>query len=322
MDLYKQLPSYRLGAGIRTEFGTMLPPGAQAFYVRSGSPVNGDDQQIGRRVYTTLNQALSYCRAGRGDVVYVLAGHTENIDTAAKMSNLVAGTRIIGCGHGNLRPTFTWTAATATWLMNQDNVSLENLILNMDPGTGTVTVAAPMTISGAGCAIIGCKIRMGTDANSLVTIGITTTAAADDLSMVNNEIYGATAAACTTMIQFVGADRLKFLGNKVIGASSAVGVGVIRFLTTASTDILMTGNNFIQNNLASSTAAVTGMAGLTGLVDYTTLAVLGNPAANGLVIGNVDGAWSTSAGSLHFGANAVAVNAVGERAAPLGTAST
>jgi hypothetical protein len=222
----------QMGAGIRTEFGTLTPPGSRvAAYVRSSGGADYDDQNIITRMYTTLNQALGQCRSGKNDIVLVLPGHTENISSADQMSNLVAGTQIIGLGAGGSRPTFTWTAATSSFLLDVANVRLSNLILNMDPGTGTTTVAAPMTISAAGCQIAGCKIRMGTDANSKVTIGITTTAAADDLVINGCEIYGATAAECTTMIQFVGADRLQFNNNTVSGATSSASVGVIRFLT-------------------------------------------------------------------------------------------
>jgi hypothetical protein len=225
-----------------------------------------------KRRFTTLNAALAACRSGNGDAVMVLPGHTENISSADQMSNLVAGTQIIGCGFGTTRPTFTWTAATSTFLLDVANVGLHDLILNMDPGTGTTTVAAPITISAAGCRISGCQIRMGTDANSKVTIGITTTAAADDLTMDNNFVYGATAAEATTGIQFVGADRLHFVGNRVFMATSSTSVGSIRFLTTASTNVMFLGN-IVQNAKASSTIAMTGMAGLTGLFDRSTMMV-------------------------------------------------
>lgn len=321
-QLYPGLPWAKLGAGVQTDFGTLTPPGGEVVaYVHSSGAAITSNQEIARRTLTTLNAALKLCRANKGDVVMVLPGHAENISTADQMSNLVAGTTIIGCGAGNDRPTFTWTASGSTFLFDVASTRLENCILNFDPGTGTTTVAAPITVSAAGCRISRCKIRCGTDANSKVTIGITTTTAGDDFEFIGNQMYGATAAECTAMLKFVGADRLIFLGNRVIGATSAVGAGVVLFSGTASTDITIDGGNFVQNNKAASTAAITGMAGLTGIADNTVLAVLGDPAANGLTIGHADGAWSTSAGSMHFGPNITAVNAVGERAAAIGTAS-
>lgn len=314
--LHPALPFMNLGAGLRTPGGTLLPPGGRVHYVRSTASVDGDDPTLTKRLHTTLNSALAQCRANAGDVVVCLPHHAENIASADQMTNLKAGVTILGMGTGNARPTFTWTTATSTFLLDVANVTLANLILNMDPGTGTTNVAAPITISAAGCAIVGCKIRMGTDANSKVTIGITTTAAADDLVIAGCEIYAATAAEMTTMIQFVGADRLQFHGNTVVGATSAATVGVIRFLTTASTDIKMFHNSIRQNKAGGGATdnVVTGMAAVSGEVNHLHMMCLGNNAAN------LTDAWGTPA-SIMFGRQVYITNAVAERAALFGTES-
>lgn len=319
------LPYMGRGAGRRDEFGTHLPPGGRVVaYVHHSGEARVDDTLQQVPVLKTLNRALAGCRAGYGDIVLVLPGHAENISVADQMSNLKAGTRIIGLGHGTMRPTFTWTAAAATLLLDVADVLLSNLRLLMDPGAGTVNVAAPMTISAAGCVLDGCQIRMGTDANSKVTIGITTTAAAADLVLNELDIYGATAAECTTMLQFVGADRLRIKNCSVVGATSAVGVGVIRFLTTASTFIKIDGL-FARNNKAASVQAITGMAGMSGEVDNLLLATLNDSASgagNSLALGNANGAWGTSAAGLMFGLNVGIVNLAGETAARPTPAST
>lgn len=288
-----------LSTGLRTEFGTFTPPGGRVVaYVHSSGPaaLPGDlGAPQSPTVYTTLNAALRQCASGKGDTVIVLPGHAENISTADQMSNLVAGTRIIGCGSGNLRPTFTWTAAAATFLLDVANVRLENLILNMDPGAGTVNVAAPITISAAGCQLVNLKIRMGTDANSTVTIGITTTAAADDLEIISCDIYGAVASVITTGIRFVGADRLRMLGVRINVGTSADAVGAVQFLTTASTGILIEECAFM-NLRATATAGFTGMAGLTGLIQ-SCFAGIGGTGGPGATEGFV------TMGSLNIGSD-------------------
>lgn len=314
--LHPTLPFLDFGAGVRLPGATVIPPGGHTVYLRSTGPQDGDDQSLVKRLHTTLNSALAQCRSGMGDTVIVLPGHSESITTADQMSNLVAGTKVIGVGSGNARPTFTWTAAAATFLLDVANVTLSNLILNLDPGTGTTTVAAPITVSAAGCSIVGCKIRMGTDANSKVTIGITTTAAATDLTIAGNEIYGATAAECTTMLQFVGADRLKLLQNTIVGATSSASVGVVRFLTTASTDIKVFACLFRNNKSGGGAGdmAVTGMAGVSGEADNVFMVVLGNSATN------LTAAWGTPA-SMVFGRQVYVANTIAERAALFGTES-
>lgn len=310
--MFDTLPYQAIGAGLRTSFGSILPPGNRINFVRSTGQADGDPPELTSRIYATLNGALGECRSGKSDVVVVLPGHAENISAADQMSNLVAGTKIVGIGDGNERGAFTWTAAASTFLLDVNNVTLENLILNMDPGSGSVNVAAPITISGAGCSIRRCKVRMGTDANSLVTIGITTTAAADDLVIAGNEIFGATAAEATTLIQLVGADRLKFFSNTIVGATSSVNVGVIRFLTTASLDIKML-YNVVRNNKAASVQAITGMAGLTGEVEHMLMVTLAND--------NLANCFGTPA-SLVFGRNVGVANTIAETAGVFGTVST
>jgi hypothetical protein len=304
-----------VGSGLRTEYGSIIPPGGQVVaYVHHSGPARLPGAAPGMPpVYTTLNAALKLCNSGYGDTVIVLPGHAENISTADQMSNLVAGTRIIGVGNGNNRPTFTWTAATATFLLDVANVRLENLRLHMSPDSGTVSVAAPITISAAGCQIVGCVFRASVDVNSKATIPVTTTDAADDLLIHGCRMYGATAGESTTGFRFVGADRLEFYGNMISIATSAVAIGPVQFLTTASTDIKMF-DNVIRNNKAASTAAVTGLTGTSGEVDDLLMGTLGNAAAQ-LILGNAAGAWAGNADGMMFGLNVGVVNLAGESAA-------
>lgn len=317
-----QPPRYQAAAGLATEYGTMIPPGANVVgYVRASGPQSQDHPDIKKNLYLTLNQALAKCRSGMGDVVFVMPTHAENISTAAFMSNLVAGTNIIGLGSGKLRPSFTWTADTATWLFNKANTKLTNCILNMaGDGTGLVgtphAVAAPITVSASGCEISDCYIVTSTAQYNTATIPITTTAGGTDLKILRNRFIGATAGENTTMVRLVGADRLEFSGNTMVGATSNVAVGVVQFITTDSLFIRMF-DNVLRNNKASSTACVTISAGATsssGEVDRLFMTTLGN-GANQLVLGHADGAWAASTAVFSFGRFINVVNLAGERAA-------
>lgn len=289
------LPIVNYAAGFKTPFGSWLPDssGRVAAYVRSTGPQSGDDPDIANQIVTTLNAGLIRCRASRGDIVIVLPGHTENISSADQMSNLVAGTRILGMGYGTFRPTFTWTANGATFLFDVANTVLDNCILNMDSGAGTggspIAVAAPITISAAGCQISNCLVRTSTDANNKATIPFTTTDAADDLVLANLRVYGATAGESTTMFQMLGVDRLQMINCYVAGATSAAAVGVVRFAATAATDIRVQGCTFI-NRKASSSQAVTGVASLTGTFSDCDFSILDDATKTALATpGNTNG---------------------------------
>lgn len=257
----------RVQGTVQTPYGTLLQPTTRlAAYVRSTGVQDGDDTFVRNNLVFTLNDALARVRSGVADVVYVLPGHVEDIDAADKMSNLVAGTTIIGVGSGTLRPTFTWTVAAASFLFDVANVVLSGCILKLaDAGNAGVTVIAPITMSAAGCFIIGCDIFFGADANDDVTIGINTTAAADDCGLIGCDAFGDTAAECTTFLRLVGADRFRLEGCTIQGATGSTTVGVLQFLTTASKQVKITNSVFI-NNKALSVHAATGMAAATGIV--------------------------------------------------------
>ncbi len=272
----------RVQGSVQTPFGTLLQPATRvAAYVRSGGVQDGDDDFIQNNLVETLDSALNRCRSGLGDIVYILPDHAENIDSADKMSSLVAGTQIIGLGQGVLRPTFTWTVAAGTLLLDVANVTLANCVLKMaDAGNAGVTVVAPITVSAAGCAIVGCDIRFGADANDDVTIGVTTTAAADDFNFSGNVCYGVTAAECTTFLRLVGADRFVMDNCVIQGATGSTTVGVVQMLTTASTQVSITNCTFV-NNQALSVHAATGMAGATGIVKDCAFGILDNATLAG-----------------------------------------
>jgi hypothetical protein len=277
-------------AGIPPLAGYLTPGAKIAAYVRSTGAAAGDNEEITSRLYTTVNAALAQVRSGYGDIVVVLPGHTESISSADHWNALKAGTRIVGFGIGASRPTFTWTIATSTVLLDVANVSIENCILNLEPGTGTVTVTAPITISAAGCALIGNLIKFGTDANNKVTIGITTAAAADDLLLDGNTCIAATAAECTTFMDLIGCDRLAMRDNVFMGATSAAGVGIVRFATTASTFIRLERNTYV-NKKALSQCAVTGLANVSGVSRDEHFAYLDTASLT---------PWLTSTGIMTF----------------------
>jgi len=275
---------------VQTPFGTLVPPNSRiAAFVHSSGMRDGDSQFLaGRPLCTTLNAALAHCRSGHGDIVYVLPGHAENVAAADAMSNLVAGTQIIGCGGAGLRPTFTWTLATSTFLLNVDDVTIHNCILNLEPGTGTITVAAPITVSGDGCTISKCLIRFSTDANNKVTQGFTVTG--DDFQFIGNHCYGATAGECTAFMDLNAAHRAILIGNYIAGATSNTAVGLLRFVTAASLNVYLRDNTYI-NRKALSTCCVTGLAAVSG--------VSINESFNYLDTASLT-PWLTSTGIMHF----------------------
>lgn len=309
------LPFHGLAAGYRDEYGTRVPAGGvlQA-YVHSGGKVDGMPEDIARLLYTDINSALALCRSGVSDTIVVLPGHTENVDAADDWSNLVAGVNIIGMGVGNNRPTFTWTAAASTVLLDVANVRISNMVFECagDPTSSTaLSVTAPITVSAAGCVIDGCRIRCSVDADQQADITITTTAAADDFTIDNCKIHGeGDGTAVDTLIRLVGADRFTMTNCSVHGFTSSTTVGVLQMLTTASTDVFIHNCSF-TNLKAASVHAATGMAASTGVVSDCNFGILDNATLPG---------WETE-GNLQF-FRCETVNLAGEKSVPATPLST
>jgi hypothetical protein len=233
----------------------------------------------------TVAAALGKCRADRGDTIVCLPGHVENLAVAASWT-MVAGVTIIGQGVGDDRPTFTWSTAASTLLMNAANCRILNCNLYVAGPSPAValTVAAPITISAAGCEISDCFIPFGWASNQIVGIGITTTAGAKRLKFNRNLCEAPVAAVpTTTFLRLTGTDFLEIDGTYISGPGSTTTIGPVQQLTTAMLNAKISNSSF-QNTLASSTIAFTAISGSTGMVEWCSFGVLA--AGNGLTTGS------------------------------------
>lgn len=220
-------------------------------------------------------------RVNKGDVIYILPGHTESVAVAdaAVATGTAAGFSIVGLGTGDTRPTFNWTTAASTWLLDTAGVELSNLILNFAVTAATVVVT-PMTVSAKNCRINNCYINWGASTtigcgSTLGAIAVTT--AGDNFEFAdnfcNNLDVAGTAGQAITLLSLNGADYCRIVRNKIFGATTATTVGPIHFLTTLSSDVEIMWN-YVENLIASSTIAISSaISGVTGTVAYNQLRV-------------------------------------------------
>jgi hypothetical protein len=271
------------------------PTGGLCHYVHASGPAALDLLPRGMAAptpagfFTTVDAAFGACRSGRADRVICLPGHAENIGAADAWASLgtKTGVKVIGIGEGAEKPTFTWTVAGSTLLMDAAGFGIKNCNLYLagaHAAGSALTVAAPITISAASCRLFDCDIWWGFDADQIVAIGITTTAAADDLKLRRVKAYAETAAVpTTTFLRLTGTDYLDIEDCDILGPGSTTTVGPVQQLTTASLKARIVKSRF-SNTLANSTIAFTAMAGCTGMVDLCGFGVLA--AGNGLTTGS------------------------------------
>lgn len=251
------LPYYQAMPGIITPYGTLLKPGGRvAAYVRSTGAQDGEDHfAASGMLVSTLNAGLARCRSGQGDIVYVLPGHTENISTADFMSNLVAGTQIISAGRpgSSNNPTFTWTLATATFLLDVANVTLSGLTFNFD---GADSIDTPFVVSAAGCAIVGCHINHGSSTSLDSDVGVQLNSGADDFLFAGNFSFTSSTAVMTNVLATGAAlSNLKILNNlAIVPLTSTNGAFQLGNSSNVLSRLVVAGNRVV--NISTGTAAV------------------------------------------------------------------
>ena len=125
--------------------GVFPNPGAKVLFVNNSTSTTSDGAISGsngnsglspKEPLSTLAGAVAMCKAGRGDVIVIMPGHAET-NTAVVNIN-VAGVQVIGCGVGNLRPTFTINAAADCIRLSAAGVLVAGLHITA-PGTDEAT---------------------------------------------------------------------------------------------------------------------------------------------------------------------------------------
>lgn len=265
----QNLPFCDLKAGYATPYGVLLPPASRVVYVCSAGVRDGDDAWLSERLLPTLADGLKQCRSGRGDTVVILPGHSESVTTGG-LSNLVAGTRIIGLGSGTNRPTFRWTATTSQWAISVADVAFENLLLKTEGANGVVKA---IVTTAANTSFSGCELEVASGASNKATIVLEVGSAATGFRFTNNYLHGTATHNVTDGIKFVGATVPSrfIIANNLMTASATAANGLINVTVAALNNFIL--NNTIYNTHTASTSCIT----------------LADVATNGLCAGNVLG---------------------------------
>ena len=196
---------------------------------------------------SSIDNAMSLCVAGRGDIIMVKPGHVENISAAAGLVCDVAGVAIVGTGRGDDQAKIVFdTADTADIDVSASNVSFINMwfeanYANVD---GAIDVAA----TGTYFTIDSCRITATStvlDFEEFCNVA----AAANYFGFYNNDVH---------LIEGTDAESLILTAGECIGMRIVNNVVIME----ASTSIFdcdataITGAPlFMNNKLLNLTAA-------------------------------------------------------------------
>ena len=121
------------------------------YFVDSGSSTGGTSAGYGSNPdapFTTIDSAINQTTANNGDIIYVMAGHSETLTGASAITCDVAGVTIIGLGRGTDRPTLLLDAgASVSIAISAANVRWENVVFSA--GHADITVAIDVSATNA-----------------------------------------------------------------------------------------------------------------------------------------------------------------------------
>jgi hypothetical protein len=228
---------------------TVLAPGGVG-----GS--NGNDGSY-LRPFQTLDYAIGKCSANRGDVIYLMPGHSEAIGAAAAVDFDVAGITVIGLGKGSKQSQLRWTAAAGTMHIDEVNITLINLRL---------TAAAADVTAGINCdkndfRLIGCRIdEEATDENWVIVCNIAD--GVDNVEMIECTYHG-NDASNDTVLQFAGTHENCVVKDCRFTHSTAQAAAA-GFITSATQMINFTlQDNFFHTETAAAASAGVVLANAT-----------------------------------------------------------
>jgi hypothetical protein len=256
---------YRSGVGGKVAIEDMGLSTGQRLFVHAGTGTNDashgftPDKPLASLAYAFSSDRLN---ANKGDIVYIMPGHTEAIIAATTLVMDIAGVRVIGLGQGRLKPQFSITTAnTATWSITAANCSIENV----DIISNFLNIAAAMTIDALATGTTLKDVRMFDTSVVLgALIGISVGAAASDLTIENFKYHGlALTAPATNAILCAGAaDRLTIKNAFIFGDFSD---GCV--VATAAASAQVNFKNVILCNLSETGKGINLHASTTGFGD-------------------------------------------------------
>lgn len=269
----------------------------EVFFVDSTASLKGDDASHGRTMFqpfATIDFAIGQCTANRGDIIFVLPGHTETLTSANAINLDVAGVSVIGMTQGRARPTLTLASSTAASIdVNAANCKIENVVIDM---TGIDAIIAGINVKAADFELRNCELITATASGQAVT-SILTDANANRMRVLGNFFNGYDITGNSVLIDLVGAVDSVVIANNRFKAK--VALYVIRTSAT-STNIVINNNQFQILTSGSGIDYETGSTGLcfenyfftptpsTAIITSSTVAFLQNYATDtGLAAGEI-----------------------------------
>ena len=206
----------------------------------------------------TLDVATGKCTDSKGDIVYIMSGHTETITGAGGITFDKIGVTYIGLGGRTTKPTFLLDGAdTVTVLVTAADVTIENLCFN----AGHEDIVSGIITSAVGCTIRNCDFIENTTAENwliAITVGVANSDSNDTLIEGCRFIMP---DAADTQAIYIAKDmaRVTIRNNYISGDFAASNGPIYCPATEVLTDPVVVGN--LISNAAADTVFAINLAG-------------------------------------------------------------
>lgn len=245
----------------------MIAPNAKVFFIgKTTLPSYQDfvddfpvDKNGGNRVFPTMAAAVADANvvASRGDICFMLPGHTETISSSTALTLSKAGVTFIGLGTGSLRPTITLdTANTATINVTAANVLFRNTVFVAN----FLAIAACFTLTTATeFQLMDCEFRDTSSSLNFVAIVVTNTTSnnADGLVINSCKFMLLATSGATKLVSALGTNNRWFIQNNYY-ATPTTNAGAVMPIATGKviTNLIFDSNMLILVNAAGTATGV------------------------------------------------------------------
>lgn len=214
------------------ELPVSIPHPGKVFWVNNSSVlaeggIGGSNSNDGtyRQPFSTLDYAIGKCVSGRGDVIYVMPGYTQDMAAADAVDVDVHGVRIIGLGRGTTRPKFTYSNSAGEFVIGADNVRIENLWFV--PSVTGITHAIDVEAGATDCEIINCDFSGAEAAGTDEFNAAITAVALADRGIIRGCYFNSGAAGAVYAISLDTPIDWQILDNVIMGDYSTACIGTI-----------------------------------------------------------------------------------------------
>jgi hypothetical protein len=231
--------------------------------------------------FAGINYAVGRCTASKGDVIFVMPGHSEAITAVDAIDIDVAGVSIIGLGNGTDQPRIDYTLAAGEVIIGAASVLIQNI--NFHANVPEVLKGIDIEAAGTNFTIKNCRFDVETTGTDEFMYCINVVAGASNGLIEDNYMNMGIGNASAGILLEGASVGIQILRNKILGdftVANINGTGAISTTIDIGYNILTNGdggnlgtlpciamyagtdgiifNNYLACNVATKAAAMVG----------------------------------------------------------------